>query len=86
MQTKTVVTAHLDELLENRDWLSIDHGEEIEFVNDEETIKKAAKLWGMTPAGVAAMKSALDYMAECIVEQVGQDLRDIWEEVHKEQP
>lgn len=87
MKTKTIVTTHLDEL-QDYDWLSIDNGEEeeLEFVNTPETIKKAAKAWGMTEAGVRAMKEALDYMAEQVTTQAGLDLRDVWEEVQKLKP
>ena len=78
MRAVQTVETKVGELMD-RDWLTYtDEAGEIQFVEDEESIKEAAKVLGITPAAVEAIKDALQYMAQTMIEALEEDLADIW--------
>jgi len=82
MKEEKVITTHLDEI-KDYDWLSYSTGgDDISFVADAKTAAEAAKLWKMTPEAVAAIKEALAFMSETIIERVAEDLKDLFEAIH----
>ena len=78
MRNKTVTDMHIDELLDY-DWLSYEDkdGEEI-VIRSEEDEKEAAKVWKTSPLAVKAMRQALDLMTMVFVDEIKNDLQDIW--------
>jgi len=79
MEEKIVIETAVGKL-KNLDWLS--YGEDCTLVNDDETIAAAAKEWKMTPVAIRAIRGALDYLAESLIEAIEEDLKDIWEATH----
>jgi len=78
MKEVKLVTSHIDEL-RDFDWLSYSPDEnDVIFVNNQKSIMEAAKLWGISPQAVEAIKDALAFMAESFVDHIKEDLVDIW--------
>lgn len=82
MKTKQVIETRIEELVDYH-WLSFsrDDEDDIIFVENDETIQEAAKLWKMSPEAVKAMDDALSYLVETLIEELKKDLEDIWEKV-----
>ncbi len=79
MKQKIVIETRIEDL-KDYDWLFYEtDNEDIECINDDKSINKAAELWKMTPEAVKAIRMAFDYFAETLVDTLIEDLQDIWE-------
>ncbi len=78
MKEKTVFETAIGKL-KHYAWLSYDLPDgDMQNIEDDEAIAVAAKIWKMSPEAVGAIRQALNFMAESIIEAVEEDLRDIW--------
>lgn len=79
---KVVITAV--EKLSEESWLMFPTGDDgdVEIVNGD-NVDEAAKALEISPIAVKMINDSLRLMADCIIEQVAEDLRDIYEKVDK---
>ena len=83
METKVVVNTHIEKLLDDWDF-GLDFVQENgDFQRAKDFVKEACEEFEISENALEAIDRALNYLADTLIEELVQDLKDMWKRLNK---
>lgn len=83
METKVVIKTHIEKLMGSRDFGLNFEQENGDYVRAEDYVDDACEYFEFSENALTAIDMALNYLVDALLDELNQDLKDIWKRLNK---